>query len=139
MRTTSQKSLRLLLPSFSCNSTSSHFTPPVNSSVQRRRSEDISSNDRLPLQHSYGPGYQGTCSRQWNLVVRKLPPPGCLPCPLRNMGLHSIKERSETSCACATTGSPPTYSATVFVVIPSRLTMLSIAQQVPSQRSDVTS
>ena len=72
-------SLRLLLPSFSCNSTSSHLTPPVNSSVQRRRSEDLSSNDRLPLQRSYRPGYQATCSEQWNLGVRKVPPPGCLP------------------------------------------------------------
>ena len=127
-----KKSLRLLLPSFSCNSASSYLTPPVNSSVQRRRSENLSSNDRLPMQRSYGPGYQGTCSGQWNLGVRKVPPPGCLPCSLRNMGLHSIKERSETSCACATTGSPPTHPATVFVVIPSRLTMLSIAPQVAS-------
>ena len=78
-------SLRLLLPSTSCNSTSSHLTPPVNSSVQRRRSEDLSSNDRLPLQRSYRPGYQGICSGQWNLGVRKVPPPGCPPCSLRNM------------------------------------------------------
>ena len=130
-------SLCLLLPSFSCNSTSSHLTPPVNSSVQRRRSKELSSNNRLPLQRSYGTGYQGTCSGQWNLGVRKVPPPGCLPCPLRNMGLHSIKECSETSFACATTDSPPTYPATVFVVIPSRLTMLSIAPQVASQPSDM--
>ena len=64
-----KKALRLLLPSFSCNSMSSHLTPPVNSSEQRRRSEDLSSNDRLPLQ----PGYQGTRSGQWNLGVRKVP------------------------------------------------------------------
>ena len=129
MRTTSQKvtaplAARILLQQHELTFDTTHeLVTTMNSSVQRQRSEDLRSNDRLPLQCS-GPGYQGTCSGQWNLGVRKVPPPGCLPCPLRNMGWHSIKEHSETSCACATTGSPPTYQTTVFVVIPSRLTML---------------
>ena len=43
----------------------------MNSSVQRRRSEDLSSNDRLPLQHSYGSGCPRHLQRAMELGSEK--------------------------------------------------------------------
>ena len=62
-----------------------------------------------------------------------MPPLGCLPCPSKNMDSHSTREYSVMPCAFVTTGSHEIYPMTVFVVILSQLTMLSIGRLVASR------